>query len=251
MPLLHGPIGTPTQHFLLCLTGQDARGKQTQQELLLAAIAPAAGLSFPEYGKHWSAEIMRAVLFEQPFLLQRSEGPVLEAVQNKEPYIWQALQMINRRARHEDIAGGLKDHHWIMDRYAIDALAYGLVDGCDPDWLEQMDRLYVPAHLNLILKGPAFPRPGKQDINERRLEFQAAVGAQYDALADAFPDLVEVVNFETEIKPGNIAQSMWLIHLKIIRAINSRLGSRFIGLRLDFVQDYYATRQPVEERRHP
>ena len=187
------------QYKIITLTGLDRVGKATQTALLHNSLQPSKTMSFPNYDS-WSGKIIRSILREAPFLIgeETCEEFTLDSKSSlytthrytcrKQPELFQCLQSIDRIAVKDEIKAGLRKHHYIMDRYEVDALAYGLADGCDIDWLLAMDKLFVPSDLAVIMVGEAMPRIGEMaDINERDTGYQNQVRSYYETLAVLMP----------------------------------------------------------------
>lgn len=237
------------QGKIIVLTGLDRVGKETQSYLLKEAFRrsgqPVEGMTFPEYGQHWAAEFVRATLNEEYIRVQRYEqhvpwegagdesidyrpvGPSVWLQPKKHPNIFQMWQSCDRIDRQPWINETLKHSHIVADRYEIDALAYGLVDGCSPWWLESMATLYRPSDLALVMVGQPFPRKGeKADINERDPEFQQKVRETYAGLVNARPENRVLVDVDPYRCADPISSKRW-VHRAIVGTIREKLN---IGL---------------------
>lgn len=169
---------------VITLTGLDRTGKATQARLLAQALSPAKLKSFPDYS-HWSGELIRAVLSEEQFVIDKFAGTECQPVhfQEKEPYLFQALQFANGRAHYAELEAARREHHWVLDRGPACAHAFGRVDGCDPEFLRVLGQYQVMEDLVLVMLGGPYPRAGEvPDLNERDTPFQARVKAEYRGL---------------------------------------------------------------------
>jgi thymidylate kinase len=233
-------------HKIITITGLDRVGKETQSKLLARSLQPARRMTFPNYS-HWGGRIVKAILQEKPFYLFHEgetvpgweetaggNGPLrpngatwtpYRHTQDKHPEIFQMLQSVDRVAAQEEIQDGLRHHHWVMDRYEVDALAYGLIDGCGLEWLLAMDRLYRPSDLAIIMLGTPFARPGEiPDLNERDTLFQLRVQEAYGALASLLPHRLVLLNVDPYRDLGDPYRSMGEIQQKIHQILRERLG---------------------------
>ncbi len=214
-------------HKIITITGNDCAGKETQSRLLTRALSPSQRMTFPDYD-HWGGRLVRAILREKAFTLGL-EGEDWRTVhfQHKDPYIFQMLQSVDRVAAQAEIVKGLESHHWIMDRYEIDALAYGLVDGCSLAWLEAMKRLYRPSDQIIVLVGRGFPRPGETpDLNERDPRFQHRVTHAYQSLKDRYGEWITLIDVD-DYRREDPVESMYLIHQEIRAGLKDGLDLSF------------------------
>lgn len=221
------------------ITGPDRVGKETQSKLLNYVLTPSTRVEFPDY-THWSGKIIRAILNNRQFLLDVDSvgGPTdtwIKATydlvsrdrgclhkQDKHPEIFQLLQWVNRHASQERLQTLLKEGHVIADRYDVDALGYGLIDGCSLDLLLSMKREAIESDVVVLLTGRGYERKGEvDDINERDDTFQNKVRAMYTALSTIYPDWI-VINCDTYTDPTkyvNIAD----IHRHICYQVSGRI----------------------------
>jgi thymidylate kinase len=230
------------KHKIITLTGLDCIGKETQSKLLAMALEPAERMTFPDY-THWSGEILRAVLKEEPFGITKDafdEFSDTPHFQTKHAEIFQLLQCINRLAHQDEIQAKLETRHLVMDRYTEDALAFGMQDGCKLDFLMDLDRLYIPSDMVFVLLGNRFPRPGEvPDINERDDSFQTAVREKYIALARLFPHY-QLIDVDQLRVPDDAAMSIWWVHKKICSAVGEYLGERVDPLTYEQIKEQLA-----------
>jgi thymidylate kinase len=183
-------------------------------------------MTFPDYS-HWGGQIVRAILNGESFSLSRGneETGAFSGTfrQEKHPYIFQMLQSVDRVHRQEEIHAGLMAHHWVMDRYDVDALAYGLVDGCSMEWLLSMQNLYRPSDLAIIYVGEPFPRPGEiPDLNERDSSFQQRVATAYQGLANLFPSWFTVMDINP-FRHEDTLESIFAVHTATCSLLSERL----------------------------
>lgn len=180
-----------SKHKVITLTGNDCIGKETQSKLLTEALKPSVRMTAPDYD-HWAGQIVRSILHKKRFGIideEYNSYHYLPHLQDKHPQILQLLHNINAWDKQKTILSGLESHHWVMDRYIEDAYAYGLMDGCDIDYLLNLNHNFVQSDLVIVMLGKGFPRPGEvQDINEKDADFQDRVRNTYRSLSGLLPD---------------------------------------------------------------
>lgn len=210
---------------LVVLTGTDRIGKESQTKLLARTLWPSVRFSSPDYD-HWSGQIIRAILQEKRFgITVEDETAHPTQCQVKHPEIFQGLQSINMQARQHLIKAALATGHVIMDRYQVDALAYGLIDGCGMRYLLELERLLIPSDYVIILVGKPFPRPGEEpDINERDTAFQERVRNAYMAYALQYPDTTAVVDVDRFRDEQDPLGSIQAVNGQIRAILASTLG---------------------------
>jgi thymidylate kinase len=194
---------------------------------------------------HWAAQFVRAALDGDWIALDRvdkktngSKSDLAFYPTKKNPYIFQMWQAADRIDKVPWIREMLEENHIIADRHSIDAMAYGLVDGCDLSWLLAMDKLYHPTNLNIVIIGKPFPRPGEvPDLNERDDSFQQRVRDAYEGLALLFPDKIELLDVEWYRSSTDPLRSIWLVHGRICKIVNDRLDLNVPPLTLEQVGD--------------
>lgn len=223
-------------HSIITITGTDCVGKETQTKLLQEALKPSVRMSAPDYD-HWAGAIIRSILQQKPFYI----GTSLETLsgrraadggtfmrtntftQGKHPQILQLLHNINTWDKQERIMEGLKTHHWVMDRYIEDALAYGLIDGCSLDFLLELNRNFVQSDLVIVMLGTSYPRPGEvPDINEKDKRFQERVRETYLGLAKLFPNW-RVIDTDDH-QCTDIYRSIQYVHADICWVVSDVVG---------------------------
>jgi thymidylate kinase len=209
---------------LITLTGLDRVGKETQSKLLNRALQPSTRFSSPDYD-HWTGRLIKAILQEKEFEIGIDGGGlVTRHSQEKHPEIFQGLQSANMVARQGLIKAALETGHVIMDRYEVDALAYGLIDGCDMRYLLELNRLVMPSEYVIILVGTPFPRPGEEpDINERDPVFQQKVRDAYMGYALTHQDTTTVIEVDNYRCEDPYASIRW-VHRAICGTLQEKLG---------------------------
>jgi thymidylate kinase len=211
----------------IAFTGLDRLGKATQAKLLQTALQPSRFISFPDYS-HWTGQVIRGVLSEEEFEIHRWKGGTEEVItahkQPKEPYLFQALQFANVRSHAAAIREGLKTAHWVMDRCPECALAYGLVDGCDLEFLLALQRPLPPSDRVFVLVGRPMARPGETpDLNERDLEFQGRVRRAYEGLCGLFPERFTLIDVNYYREPNTVA-SIGRLHRRLCELVEQQFG---------------------------
>lgn len=227
-----------SQNQIVTITGLDRCGKETQSKLLAQAL-PATRFSSPDY-EHWSGKIIKAILQEKEFQV----GGYDEVgycntpwhSQTKHPEIFQSLQSINMQARQGLIKAALASSHVIMDRYEVDALAYGLIDGCDMRFLLELNRLVVPSDYVIIMAGKPFPRPGETpDINERDPIFQRKVRDAYTAYALTHAETTTVIDIDDYRCEDRLASVHW-VHRAVCGVLRGKLGLEVEALEIGQIE---------------
>lgn len=225
-------------HKIITITGLDRVGKETQSRLLTEVLTPSVRMSAPDYN-HWAGTIVSSILHRKPFYIATSveqfpegakvdEGKFIRTEvynQGKHPQILQLLHTINTYDKQPLIRAGLKSHHWVMDRYIEDALAYGSVDGCSLDFLIELNRNFIQSDLVVVIVGSPYPRPGETpDMNESDSTFQNMVWNKYVGLTALFPHW-NLVDLRTKgLNPGLKWQNIQAVHKHICGLVTDKLG---------------------------
>lgn len=212
---------------IITITGLDRVGKETQSLLLQQVLTPSQRLEFPDYG-HWSGQIIRAILNEETFSLSRGcemTGAYAGIFQEgRDPEVFQLLQTLGRQSAQSRIARGLRHHHWIMDRYDIDALAYGRIDGCDPQWIRDIQSTQLSSDLVLVFLGTPFPREDELDAYERDQGFQQRVWQAYEELAQDHPDWIFPIYTDSYRDTEKPWRSKAAVHQRVCEILNQELN---------------------------
>lgn len=222
---------------LITLTGPDRIGKWSQCKLLQHLLKPCATMTFPEYGKHWAAELVRASLDQEEIQIIRG-GKIKTCFQMTKgcPATFQMLQSADRVDRQAWIIETLETQHIVADRYEVDALAYGLIDGCSPDWLMMMDRLYRPSDLAIALIGTPFEREEAPDLNERDTQFQMKVMDAFESWSKLIPERLCLLRVDS-MQRRSFSFSLHAVHCGVVNQINVRLGMGLKPLSLSQVEE--------------
>jgi thymidylate kinase len=199
------------KHRIITFTGTDLVGKQTQSTLLSMVLEPSKRLEFPDYS-HWSGRIIRSILRGEEFALSNPTSSY-RYQEEKMPEVYQALQFINRMVNQEKIEKGLKKHHWVMDRYEIDSLAYGLSDGIPMEFITPLVNCYCRQSDFIIFLNAVSPftRPGEtKDVNESNAELQRRVVDVFEMMAWQ----------DTRFAMIDANQSIEEVHNSVVEAVN-------------------------------
>jgi thymidylate kinase len=202
------------KHKIITFTGTDLVGKATQSTLLSKVLDPSKRLEFPDYA-HWSGRIIRSILRGEEFFIAGKTSSY-KYQEEKMPEVYQALQFINRMVNQDKIEKGLKKHHWVMDRYEIDSLAYGLSDGIPMEFITPLVKCYCQQSDHIIfLRGQApFSRPDEvKDVNERNSELQRRVVDVFEMMTWQDPRFVMI----------DATQSVDAVHQAVVTAVNKFL----------------------------
>jgi len=227
---------------LITITGADRVGKATQSKLL-TKVLDARTFSFPNYNS-LSGQLVRGALTTSSLRLQRrleENGHILEEVQvgavydkRENPYHFQCLQMLGRLEAQPVIEEALQHGHVVCDRYDVDALVYGELDGCKKWWLRSFLTCIKPSDLVIILNGPSFDREEYADINEKDLGFMKTIKSRYEELyhdSDIDTIIVNTVTGKDKLV------SIWSTHIVLISRLMEYLGIDLIPLDLEEVKE--------------
>ena len=126
--------------MLIAFEGLDQSGKETQSELVRAAVIARGRqcrlLSFPDYTTAIGSEISRALRGEREYGAD----------------VMQLMYVANRYERRVEIARLLDDGVVLVcDRYLASSIAYGEAQGLDPRWLSDMQRFLPQPDLTVFL----------------------------------------------------------------------------------------------------
>lgn len=219
-------------HKIITFSGCDNTGKTTHTRLLAEALPNSKRMKFP-HPSHWSECIIRAVLSKEVFRIERTHtGDLFYDYKSAIP--WQYLQAINRQAHQNVIKNGLRDHHWIMDRYDADAIAYGVAEGVSRDLLNKMLHYEIPSDLVIILDNPEPAKDERriQDINDQDTALQRRVREVYLTLPREEPDRYALVN--TYLADWiDAAARLWgitIIHWHICNLVENHLDLKMAPL---------------------
>ncbi|HET6516635.1 MAG TPA: dTMP kinase [Nitrosopumilaceae archaeon] len=162
--------------MIIVIEGGDQAGKKTQSQLLAKALRKrklkTKVFSFPDYKTPIGKEIKK-------YLMGKRKLPV---------QVVHCLLAANRWEKAQDIKNAiLKNSILIMNRYYQSNLVYGLVNGMNLSWLENLDAGLPKADLVIVLdvsQKEAFSRKKtKRDEFEKNREFSKKVSKAYRQLA--------------------------------------------------------------------
>ncbi len=125
---------------LIAFEGLDQSGKQTQAESLRDALGQRGQrcelLSFPDYETAIGSELHRALHGEREYT----------------PDVMQLLYVANRYEVKPMIDRWLADGRVVLcDRYVASSVAYGVAQGLDAAWLQDIQRFLPEADLTILL----------------------------------------------------------------------------------------------------
>ncbi len=162
--------------MIIVIEGGDQAGKKTQSELLAKALRKrklkTKLFSFPDYSTPIGEEIKK-------YLSGKRKLPV---------QVVHCLLAANRWEKLKDIEdANSKNSVLIMNRYYQSNLVYGLVNGMNLDWLENLDSGLPKPDLVIILdvsQRESFSRKKtKRDQFEKHREFSKKISKSYRQLA--------------------------------------------------------------------
>lgn len=163
--------------MIIAIEGGDQTGKMTQAALLQESLCKqghkASILSFPDYTTPTGMKIK----------------DMLHARSAPNPRLLHKLLAENRREKRDQIASLSQDAVLILDRYKYSNLAYGMANGMEQDWLEEIDSQIPEADIIILLDmDPIQARRRKHrglDSFESNAEFAASTRMIYLQLAQA------------------------------------------------------------------
>ncbi|MDE1861318.1 MAG: dTMP kinase [Thaumarchaeota archaeon] len=165
--------------MIIVIEGFDQAGKMTQSKLLhkflKARNIKSKIFSFPDYRTPIGREIRRYLGGSRPF----------------PPQVIHCLLAANRWEKSKEIGDALKENDvLIMNRYYQSNLVYGIVNGLDIDWLQNLDRGLPKEDLVILLDvepSDSFSRKSdRRDKFEENLEFAGKITRTYRSLAKEF-----------------------------------------------------------------
>jgi dTMP kinase len=165
--------------FMIGIEGIDAVGKNTHSRLLCSWLREegldAIKMSFPDYHTSIGKEIKKFLSGKVGY------GPELRHL----------LFAANRWEKKDEITSLLKtDKIIVVDRYTESNLAYGMANGLDMRWLENLERGLPRTKLVILLdalpKSLETRRLRRRDEYEKNLAMQNEVRRTYKELAKTF-----------------------------------------------------------------
>ncbi len=162
--------------MIIVIEGGDQAGKKTQSQLLANALRKrkikTKVFSFPDYSTPIGKEIKK-------YLIDKRKLPV---------QVVHCLLAANRWEKVKDIKYAIsKNSVLIMNRYYQSNLVYGLANGMNLAWLENLDEGLPKADLVIVLdvsQKEAFSRKKtKRDEFEKNQEFSRKIFKAYRQLA--------------------------------------------------------------------
>ena len=171
--------------MIICITGNDASGKATQSKILAASL-DATLFAFPDYrttvGKAISGNLKESWAIHRDSNADHHDS--CYRVPEVNALVLQSLMTVNRLERMADLKAAVACGHVVLDRYDVDALIYGGLDGLDRAWLERINaELAVKPDIYILLDVPTEEgfrrRPATRDRYEADIEFRSKVRIAY------------------------------------------------------------------------
>lgn len=165
--------------MIIVIEGFDQAGKKTQSKLLAKFLKTLNMkpkiFSFPDYSTPIGKEIKRYLNGKHTF----------------PPQVIHCLLSANRWERSREIADALSENFVvIMNRYYQSNLVYGVVNGLDRKWLENLDKGLPKEDLVILLDidlDDSFSRKTeRRDRFEKNVEFGQRITKTYRQLAKEF-----------------------------------------------------------------
>jgi thymidylate kinase len=168
---------------IVCITGNDASGKATQSRILAQKLS-ATLFSFPNYDSVTGQAILGNLRGDWVATQPDTIGGEVVADDYLNALVLQSLMNANRIERTEALRAAARVGHVVCDRYDVDMLVYGTVEGLDPTWLQMlMDNLPAKPDLYVLLDVPVEEgfkrRPERRDRYEQDRTRMDAVSAAY------------------------------------------------------------------------
>jgi len=162
--------------LIIVIEGGDQAGKKTQTAMLAQALKKngikTATFSFPDYATPVGKEIRRYLDGKRKFSHQ-----VIHCLLAANR--WEKLQEIRRAQERSSVL--------IMNRYCQSNIVYGLVNGMDGPWLENLDRGLPRADLVILLditrRESFYRKKSGRDRFEKDKEFISRVTSTYRQVA--------------------------------------------------------------------
>jgi len=178
--------------MFICIEGLDASGKNTQAKLLADRLQPSVLFSFHRYDTPLGALIKRHLMGHVALREEHSidssdmqvDGDVVFRIAAQDPVMFQCLATIDKYDAANDIrAAQAEGKHIVCDRYMQSALAYGMADGLDKEWLKRIQSSLPVPDLNLFIdvteEEALKRRPQLRDRYEKDREKQRVVRQMY------------------------------------------------------------------------
>lgn len=132
--------------MIVCIVGGDACGKATQSKILAERLG-ATLFAFPTYDTPVGKAILANLKGEWATF-----SSAWEPRSQINALVLQSLMNTNRIERMADIKTAALRGHVVFDRYDVDAIVYGILDGLEPTWLEAVNaQLPVKPDLYILL----------------------------------------------------------------------------------------------------
>lgn len=186
---------------IITICGLDLTGKTTQAKLLAQNLG-AVYLKFPSEDTAIGT-IIRSILNNAPVSINVNNKKSAVEWLDRDPRTFQALNFadkINKQKLIEEIL--LSNTNIIMDRYDIDALVYGVVDGCGKNWTSELNKLLIPSDIAIYFDGPQYKRESEKDLYEDNEEFMNNIKSTFDSLFKTSSyNNTKLVTFNTRNEP--------------------------------------------------
>jgi len=165
--------------LIIAIEGLDQAGKKTQTEMLVKALrkikVKTAVFSFPDYSTIIGKEIKNYLYGKRKF----------------SPEIIHYLYALNRWEKLDEIKkSAAKNSILIMNRYYHSNLVYGMANGLDKKWLQNLDAKLPRTDLVILLdisQNESFTRKkSKRDRFEKNKEFSKKISQIYRNLAKTY-----------------------------------------------------------------
>lgn len=195
--------------MIVAIEGLDAAGKATQVEAAAAVFRKGlVGLpdnfevetfAFPNYSSP-SGEVIGRLLRQETILLDSED----ESANHDRAVALQSLMISNRIEQLPRLIKFVDDptNLLILDRYKLSSRAYGVADGLDPQWVDNIQSILPDANLTIVIDITVAEsiarRPDRRDAYERNGELLRCVREEYHRVCkpSAFDELSEAIRSE-------------------------------------------------------
>jgi dTMP kinase len=192
--------------MIIVIEGGDQAGKKTQSALLEKALRlrklKTKIFSFPDYSTPIGKEIKEYLSGKRTF----------------SPQVIHCLLAANRWEKLDEIQKAIKNNSIIiMNRYYQSNLVYGLVNGLDSDWLENLDSGLPKSDVVIVLdinpKESFHRKKSQRDKFEKNKSFSQKVSNTYRIIAK-----------KKNWKLVDASRSKEDVHKSIIKLISNKLS---------------------------
>lgn len=163
--------------MIITIEGLDQSGKETQAKLLKDKLSQIEGLN---------VEIISLPDYTTPIGTAITEMLFIKSDESRYNRVTHMLMSANRWELEPKISDANKGGVLILDRYKESNIAYGVANGLERKWLEDLDKNLPDSDMVFYIKtDPADTREREEipDKFERDIEYLTKVGKVYNTLS--------------------------------------------------------------------